>query len=71
MARNEAHRIERCITALKPLQADILVATNQCTDATAEVALAAGARVVDLPCKAMPPLKTQPTTTPISIGYLV
>lgn len=49
MARNEAHRIERCITALKPLQADILVATNQCTDATAEVALAAGARVVDLP----------------------
>jgi glycosyltransferase involved in cell wall biosynthesis len=49
MACNEAHRIERCITALKPLQADILVATNQCTDATAEVALAAGARVIDLP----------------------
>lgn len=49
MARNEAHRIERCLLALKPLEADILVATNQCTDATAEIALALGARVIDLP----------------------
>ena len=49
MARNEAHRIERCIAALKPLHADILVVTNQCTDATVTVAEAAGARVLELP----------------------
>ncbi|MGI9192687.1 MAG: glycosyltransferase family 2 protein [Chitinophagaceae bacterium] len=49
MARNEAHRIERCLLALQSLKADILVATNQCTDNTAELALAMGARVVDLP----------------------
>ena len=49
MARNEAHRIERCLLALQPLGADVLVATNQCTDATAEKALAMGARVIDLP----------------------
>lgn len=49
MARNEAHRIERCLLALKPLDADILVATNQCTDHTAQVAETLGARVIDLP----------------------
>jgi len=49
MARNEAHLIERCIAALKPLHADIVVAINQCTDATAAVAEAAGARVIELP----------------------
>ena len=49
MARNEAHRIIACIEALKPLEAEIIVAINNCTDQTATLAKAAGARVVEIP----------------------
>ena len=46
-ARNEADRIEACLDALEGQGADVLVVTNNCTDATADLASGSGAAVID------------------------
>ena len=46
-ARNEADRIADCLAALDGQDADALVVANNCTDATAELAVRSGAAVVD------------------------
>lgn len=46
-ARNEAARIASCLGALGRQGADLLVVANNCTDATAQIAAAHGAAVLD------------------------
>lgn len=46
-ARNEAARIASCLGALGGQGADLLVVANNCTDATAQIAAAHGATVLD------------------------
>ena len=46
-ARDEADRIMDCIAALAYQNADVLVVSNNCTDATGKLALQAGAAVID------------------------
>jgi glycosyltransferase involved in cell wall biosynthesis len=48
LTSNEELRIARCIKAANQLSDDILVLLNNCSDNTKQVALAAGARVVDI-----------------------
>jgi glycosyltransferase involved in cell wall biosynthesis len=49
VARNEAGNLPRCLASVRGWTSEIVVALNGTTDASAEVAAAAGARVVTLP----------------------
>lgn len=49
IAMNEADRIGRCVASLAALCADVVVLDSGSTDATAAIATAAGARVVQQP----------------------
>jgi len=46
---NEADRIERCITSLRAVCAEVIVVDSGSTDGTREIAAALGARVVEQP----------------------
>ena len=46
IARNEAHNLPRCLAAIAPWVAEIVVVVNDCTDGTEEIARHWGARVV-------------------------
>ncbi|HEX2099486.1 MAG TPA: glycosyltransferase, partial [Candidatus Synoicihabitans sp.] len=48
VARNEAHNLPRCLASVRGWTVETVVALNQCTDASAEVATTAGARVQEL-----------------------
>jgi glycosyltransferase involved in cell wall biosynthesis len=49
VARNEAANLPRCLASVRSWTAEIIVALNDTTDASAEIATADGARVVTLP----------------------
>jgi glycosyltransferase involved in cell wall biosynthesis len=51
IASNEEHNIERCISAVKWLCDEVVVAVNQCTDRTVEIAQKSGARVIEVEWK--------------------
>jgi chlorobactene glucosyltransferase len=48
-ARNEAHNIRRCVESLVEQAEEVVVVDDGSTDATAEIAKAAGARIVEAP----------------------
>ncbi len=49
VAKNEAHNLPRCLASVQGWTAEIVVALNDTTDASEALALAAGARVHNLP----------------------
>ncbi len=49
VAKNEAHTLARCLASVRGWTAEIVVALNDTTDASEEIARAAGARVHRLP----------------------
>ncbi len=49
VARNEEHNLPRCLASVQGWAAEMVVAINASTDASAAVAAAAGARVTTLP----------------------
>jgi glycosyltransferase involved in cell wall biosynthesis len=49
VARNEAHNLPRCLGSVRGWTSEMVVAINGCTDDSAAVAAAAGARVTTLP----------------------
>ena len=49
VAKNEAHTLPRCLASLQGWVAEIVVALNDTTDASASIARAAGAHVHTLP----------------------